>query len=107
MKKIMTLLIITGLTGIFSAAALGQTTPGVDRRQRIQRNRVKAGVRSGQVTRREARSIRRSTAGNRRLERRVKAEGRVTWKERSRLHRKENRSSRKIFRAKHNKRNRY
>ena len=107
MKRILITLIIAGLPGIFYAAALGQTTPGVNRRQRIQRNRVKAGVISSQVTRREVRSIRRSTAATRRFERKAKADGRVTWRERSRLHRKENRASRKIFRAKHNHRKRY
>lgn len=106
MKKFFSVLIVTGLFAVFAMAAAGQVTPGADRRQRNQKHRVKQGIRSGEVTRVEARSIRRSTGSARRYERRAKSDGKVTWKERARLQHKENKASRKIYRTKHNNRNR-
>ena len=106
MKKLLLTLMITGLFGCFATAASGQRTPRVDKRQSNQKYRVKQGVKSGEITRREAKSIRRSTKRTNRYEKRAKSDGTVTRRERVRLNRMENRNSRKIFRKKHNRRDR-
>jgi Ni/Co efflux regulator RcnB len=103
MKKI--LLTIIAL-GIFGVVAFGQITPGADKRQKNQKHRVKTGVKSGEITKREAKSIKHSTKSAKRYEAKAKSDGKVTWKERARLQHKENKSSRKIYRTKHNKRDR-
>ena len=106
MKKLLLTLLITGLFGIFAADAFGQKTPRVNKRQSNQKYRVRQGVKSGELTRREAKSIRRSTKRINRYEKRAKSDGVVTRRERVRLNRMENRNSRKIFRKKHNRRDR-
>lgn len=106
MKKLLLTLMIVALVGIFAGAAVAQRTPRVDRRQQNQKVRVRRGVRTGELTRRETRSIRRSTRRTRRYEKRAKSDGVVTWRERRRLNRMQNRNSRKIFRKKNNRRDR-
>jgi hypothetical protein len=98
---------------LFSAAVItqarnmsGQTTPSVDRRERRQGRRIRHGVRSGSLTRREAGRVAAQQARIRRHERRAKADGRVTARERASIQRRENRASRNIYRKKHNNRNR-
>jgi len=75
--------------------------PGVDRRQRIQQERIGKGIESGSVTPGEAIRLEREQAGIERAERRAEADGVVTRKERMRLHRGQNRASRHIYREKH------
>lgn len=106
MKKLTVILILTGILGVMAETTFGQVTPGADRRQRNQRNRINNGVKSGEITRREGRSIRRSVRSTKRYEARAKSDGKVTWKERVRLQHKQNKTSRKIFRTKHNGRTR-
>jgi hypothetical protein len=106
MKKLLLTILIMGVLGICASEAMGQVTPRADRRQRNQTHRVNQGINSGEITRREARSVRRSTRSAKRYERRAKADGKVTWKERARLQHKENKASRKIYRVKHNNRTR-
>lgn len=84
------------------AATAAFATPRVDQRQAAQRARIRDGVRCGQLTHAEAMRLR---AGQRlvaRVERRVEADGRVTWRERARLERLQDRQSRAIWRLKHN-----
>ena len=98
---------------LFSAAVItqaanltGQQTPGIDRRERRQSNRIRRGVNNGSVTRREARRLAAQQARIRAHERRARADGRVTTRERVSIQRQENRASRNIYRKKHNRRNR-
>lgn len=95
-----------GLLGIFAANVFGQSTPHADRRQKNQKHRIKTGVKSGEITKREAKSIHKSEKEARQYEKKAKSDGKVTWKERARLQHKENKSSRKIYRTKHNNRDR-
>ena len=104
MKKLLLTLLMTGLCGIFADGADAQQTPRVDRRQQNQKTRVRRGVKSGEITKREAKSIKRSTERTRRYEKRAKSDGVVTWRERTRMNRMQNRTSRKIYRKKHNRR---
>jgi hypothetical protein len=106
MKKILLVLITAGLVGLWAANTSAQVTPRADKRQKIQKHRVSRGVKSGSLTRRETRSVKRSYERNKRYEKRAKSDGKVTWRERRRLNRMQNRTSRKIYRKKHNARNR-
>jgi uncharacterized membrane protein YebE (DUF533 family) len=99
MKKIATLLSLLTFLGVLGAQA--QSTPIVDERQENQRDRIKQGVVSGELTRKEAAEAREDQRKVRRSERRAKADGEVTAKERARIHRKQNQASRELRRNKH------
>lgn len=90
------------VTVIASAAAAGTRTPRVDRREARQHVRIAQGVRSGELTRREALRLRAHQMRIRAMERRAKADGVVTLRERRRLNRALDRESRAIYRLKHN-----
>ncbi len=106
MKKLLLTLIALGFFGIWASESYGQITPHADKRQRNQKHRVKTGVKSGEITKREAKSIRHSEKEAKQYEAKAKSDGQVTWKERARLQHKENQASRKIYRTKHNQRDR-
>ena len=106
MKKLLLTIMVLGLFGIFANTSYGQITPRADKRQKNQHHRIKTGVKSGEITKREAKSIKHSTKEAKRYEAKAKSDGKVTWKERARLQHKENKASRKIYRTKHNKRDR-
>ncbi len=81
-------------------------TPALDARQQNQRERIAQGIRSGELTRPEARRL---IAGEHRLhrhERRAKADGEVTRAERVALHRQADRMSARIYRQKHDRQSR-
>ena len=88
------------------AFAGNANTPGVDKRQQIQKHRIGQGVRSGELTGRETVGLARQQGRVHRMERRAKSDGHVTGRERLRLHRAENRASRNIYRQKHDRRRR-
>lgn len=99
-----TLLSTTVIT--LARSTSGQVTPSIDRRERRQSRRIRQGVRSGSLTRREARNVAAQQARIRAHERRARSDGRVTARERASIQRQENRASRNIYRKKHNNRNR-
>ena len=106
MKKLLLVLMILGFFAVFTSESYAQVTPGADKRQKVQKHRVKTGVKSGEITKREAKSIKYSAKSANRYEKKAKSDGKVTWKERGQLKHKENQASRKIYRTKHNKRDR-
>ena len=75
---------------------------GVNDRERNQQRRIRQGVRSGELTRGEFRRLEREQARVRRHEARARSDGRFTLRERARINRELNRSSRHIYRQKHN-----
>jgi hypothetical protein len=79
---------------------------GVNDRQQRQQRRIGQGRRSGELTRRETRRLARGERRIRRNERRARSDGEVTRRERARLNRELNHESRRIHRAKHNRRDR-
>lgn len=82
-------------------------TPKADKRQDIQKERIREGVQSGELTRRETRKLAKEQRHIRRVERRAEADGKITARERAKLDRKQDRASRKIARTKNNRRERY
>jgi hypothetical protein len=103
MKSIIPAFLAAVLAVGSATAASAQTgTPGIDARQHNQAQRIRQGVRSGELTRREARHLRRGQHRIQRMENRAKADGVVTARERRRIHHAQNVQSRRIFNKKHN-----
>ncbi len=98
------LLIISGLTIFFGTATAA--TPVIDERQKNQKLRIIQGVKTGELTFKETRKAVQGQKQLRKMERRAKADGKVTTKERIRLHNKASKESTKIKRDKHNTRKR-
>jgi hypothetical protein len=89
----------------FTSIAEAQTrTPVINQRQRNQEHRIRQGVRSGELTKNEARHLRADERHIRNDKRMAKANGHVSRAERRHLRRDENRTNRAIYRAKHNRR---
>jgi hypothetical protein len=100
MKKMMVLFAFVAVIGLYQARA--QTaTPGIDQREAVQHARIREGVATGELTRREAAQARHNQRSIRRSERRAKADGEVTARERANIQRKQNRASRQLRRNKH------
>lgn len=86
----------------FSIPSMAQTaTPGITQRQVNQQKRIRQGVRSGELTRREARRMELRQAKVQHDKKVAKADGTVTPAERRKLRREQNRTSRAIRRQKH------
>ncbi len=89
------------MIAIFPATGLAQNH-GINDRQRDQQQRIRQGVRSGELTRREARRLEAQEARIRRDEARARRSGgQFTARERLRIQRELNHSSRNIYRQKH------
>jgi len=94
-------------TAIFAALAImvaGSAmagTPGYNARQQHQRERIVNGVNSGELTMRETRRLAAGQVHLNRVERRAKADGVVTARERAHMQHEANQQSRRIYRQKH------
>ncbi len=96
--------IVTGLalTVVTESAMAGTASPWVNYRERHQAHRVYEGIANGNLSFREAGKLIRGQAHVRRMERRFKSDGNLTFGERVRLHNALNRQSGRIFWHKHN-----
>lgn len=96
-------LMVAGLMGVasLSHADAGVRDPGVNARQQNQQQRVRQGVRSGELTRRETRALAGEQRDIRQLERAYKSDGKLTRAERVDLHHEQNQASRHIYNQKH------
>lgn len=84
-----------------AAPANPAATPGIDQRQANQQRRIDQGVKSGELTQKEAARLERGQDKVQKMEDKAKSDGTVTAKERKRLQHAENVQSRKIYREKH------
>jgi hypothetical protein len=82
-------------------ALAGNQTPRLDQRQQHQAERIRNGVASGELTRRETRRLAHGQRELRQDERMAKSDGVVTPGERARLQHEANQQSRRIYRQKH------
>ena len=76
-------------------------TPHVTKRQERQQTRIAQGVKSGELTPKETEHLEAREAKIQHDKKEAKADGTVTPKERAKLNREENRTSRAIYRQKH------
>jgi hypothetical protein len=91
------------LPTLASAAAAGTPAAArIQKREVRQEQRIRRGVRKGQLTRREARNLRLHQAHLRRMERRSAHDGVITRAEQKRIAQAQNRQSRRIARLRHN-----
>jgi uncharacterized membrane protein YebE (DUF533 family) len=102
--KAFQVLMLTAAIATLSAVAVSAhpVTPRIDRREARQHARIERGVRSGALTPAETRRL---VAGQRhvhRMERRAKADGFVSARERARIGHAQNRESRRIRVFEHN-----
>ena len=97
MKKSM---LFVAFTVIATAPAFAGT-PHLDAREANQRAHIHQGVKSGELTRPEARRLRTGEARLHYNEARAKSDGVVTAAERARLQREASRESARIYRQKH------
>ncbi|MEW6041379.1 MAG: hypothetical protein AB1633_07660 [Elusimicrobiota bacterium] len=103
MKKFFILFVIVCLaTPLFAQRRGGARTPGISQRQAHQHQRIKQGVKSGELTREETKELHHGQREVRQMKREAKADGTVTKEERRRIHQKQNQESREIYRMKHN-----
>ena len=87
---------------LVAASAFAQTaTPVVTDRQINQHERIKEGKESGELTKPEARKLKMREAKIRHDKRVAKSDGVVTPEERAKLNREQSRTSRAIYRQKH------
>ena len=89
-----------GVAGLSQADA-GTRDPRVNARQQNQHQRVKQGVQSGELTRRETGALAHEQRDIRQLERAYKSDGTLTRSERVDLHQEQNQASRHIYNQKH------
>ena len=73
----------------------------IDQREANQQNRIDQGVKSGELTNREAARLEKGQDRVKKMEDRAKADGTITKKEASRIDHMQNQESRKIAREKH------
>jgi hypothetical protein len=113
MKKLFVLivtLLFTGLSGIMFAQELqpskSTATPKITKKQVRQQARIKQGVKSGELTRREAAKLEKEQAKIQHDKKEAKSDGKVTPEERKKIRHEQNKASRDIYRKKHNVRTR-
>ncbi|MBL8271153.1 hypothetical protein [Steroidobacter sp.] len=102
-SRLTLVLMAAGLLSVagLSQAEAGVRDPGVNARQHNQQQRVRQGVRSGELTRRETGALAREQKNIRQLERTYKSDGELTRAERVDLQKEQNQASRHIYNQKH------
>lgn len=85
---------------------LAISTADAQYRQNMQRHRINDGIRSGELTRGEARNLRMREFRTQRHVRRAHRDGVITGRERKEIRREKRMNSRAIHRMKHNRRHR-
>lgn len=101
MRKIVSLLIAA--TFVFGAATVSMAVGHgrIDKREYREQRRIGQGIRSGELTRREAGRLEAGLAKIKTDERFARMDGHLSYRERERLQRELNHESRGIYRQKH------
>lgn len=93
-------------SAIIMALAIGNADAQTVARQVKQHKRIKQGVKSGEITKAEAINLRNGQKEIREDKREAKADGVVTPGEKQEIRQEQRKENRKIFRKKHNNRDR-
>src|SRR5262245_34468139 len=108
LSKTLALLAIAALPGLAAAQPFsGPAGARINVRQAEQQHRINQGLRSGELTRREAVRLEQGQARIQRMENRARADGRVTRYEARRIERAQDVQSRRIFQQKHDAQSRW
>jgi hypothetical protein len=81
--------------------ASGTTDPGIQKRMQNQDRRIDQGVKSGELTPKEAGRLEADQARIQQTEERMKSDGNLTGQERQKLNTKQDRASDRIYQQKH------
>ena len=84
-----------------AAPALGAGAATVNQRQERQQDRIEQGIKSGELTVREAARLEREQGRTKAEEKAFRSDGKLSQRERAKLQRDLNKSSRRIHREKH------
>jgi len=92
------------LFGALALPAIAQSNQEINQRKENQQDRIAQGVKSGELTPRETERLEGREAHINRQERRMRAAdgGHLTAADRAKINREQNRTSRAIYRDKHN-----
>ena len=101
MKTVPIATILAAAALALPAAAQTQSTPRIDQRQANQERRIEQGEKSGALTQKEAARLEKGEAHIQKMENKATADGSVTRKERVRIEKAQDRTSRRIYRQKH------
>jgi len=103
------LLLVALISAFFFGSTLAQEqttpqtkTPRITKRQLRQQARIKQGVKSGELTKGEARRLEKEQAKIQQDKKDTKADGTVTPAERNKIRHEQNKANRDIRRLKHN-----
>ena len=94
--------LLVAAMAVTSVAEAQTKTPVINAREHMQEKRINQGVRSGELTRHEAHTLRRDEHRLNEEKRDYKETGHVTRAERRRMRHQENNISRSIYAKKHN-----
>ena len=104
LKTTLIAMMIASLPGLAAAQASDTTsTKRIDQRQENQQKRIDQGVKSGQLTGKEAKRLEKGQARVQKMEDKAMADGKMTKKERKRIEHAQDQQSKKIAREKHDK----
>jgi CRISPR/Cas system-associated endoribonuclease Cas2 len=104
LRSTMIALIIAALPNIALAQSTDtKSTPRIDQRQAEQEKRIQQGVKSGQLTDKEAKRLEKDQARIQKMENKAMADGKMTKKEARRIEKAQDRESKKIYREAHDK----
>jgi hypothetical protein len=107
MKRIIsTILVVAAVTLSVNVASANTPAQRIHRREAMQRARIRAGWRQGDLTRGERWRLRHGEKHVRRMEWRARRDGHINRFEHRRIARAQNRQSRRIYRLRHNRRER-
>ncbi len=90
----------------FTIASNAQSTPVVDKREANQKERIKDGVKSGELNKAETKRLVKNQRHIKRTEAKAKSDGVVTPAEKAKLHKEQKRASKRIAKQKHDKQDR-
>lgn len=105
MKQVILAATIFGAMFIGLSADAQTRTPRINKHQYNQHARIKQGVRSGELTRHEARGLKMQQAKIRHYKQMAKADGKINRSERKMIYHAQKNANRNIYHKKHN--NRY
>ena len=93
--------LLIGVRPLFAYAQAIPATPTIDQRQANQERRIQQGVKSGELTPREAARLDKGQAKVQRMEQKAKSDGVLTAQERKRIAHEQDKQSKRIAREKH------
>lgn len=100
-KLLLSIMAVVISATLATSAMAGTRDPRVNHRQHNQHERIAQGVKSGELTRGEAKDLRGDQKEIRQEEQQFKSDGKMTKDERQELHQDQNAASKEIYQEKH------